>query len=91
ERLMGINLQTYRDSLASCLTEQALQPALSRLADAQYHAARLAEAGRVVDDWNNPQVMREMTEKFRDTMRSGTELAYRMNGFFSRDFLPFFR
>ena len=90
DRLMNINPQTYRDSLAGCLNQEAVQASLSRLLDAQYHARELARAGRVVTDWSNPKVMSEMIDQRRNPSAPGDVLAYTMNGFFSRDFLRFF-
>lgn len=90
DRLMAVRSEEYRASLASCLSPEAVDAAHSRLLEAKNYAEQLRANDRVVADWTNVGVLNQMRAERRNPQKQRDPLAYTMNGFFSRDFLPFF-
>lgn len=56
DKLTAIREDDYRAMLAPCMDNEAVDAAVSRLKDAQRHAARLEREHRVVEDWNAPGI-----------------------------------
>ncbi|WP_077073233.1 hypothetical protein [Mailhella massiliensis] len=83
--LKSIDENAYRRTLASCLDEEAVEAAMLRLRDAKAVADELATNGRVVDNWENKDLLDRMAEERISEGRLSTALK---NGFFQRDFIP---
>lgn len=90
DRLMAIQPEEYCASLASCLSQEAVEAARLRLLEAQNYAKDLGDHDLVVTDWTDVRVLDQMRAARRDPRGQDDVLAFTMNGFFSRDFLPFF-
>ena len=61
DKLTAIREDDYRAMLAPCMDNEAVDAAVSRLKDAQRHAARLEREHRVVEDWNAPGIKETYT------------------------------
>lgn len=80
EKLMAIDLESYKQSLAECLDSEAVNAAVLRLKDAQDHAKLLESQKKVVEDWTDPNLYSEYKE---ESKRENTLTM----GFYARDFL----
>lgn len=88
DKLRAIREDDYRAMLAPCMDNEAVDAAVSRLKDAQRHAARLEREQRIVEDWNAPGIRDIYTRH-----KVGAEGSFGegiLNGFFTRDFLKKF-
>ena len=83
----GFN-QLFRPMLAPCMDNEAVDAAVSRLKDAQRHAARLEREHRVVEDWAAPGIKETYARHKVGAKGSFGERI--QNGFFTRDFLTKF-
>ena len=88
DKLTAIREDDYRAMLAPCMDNEAVDAAVSRLKDAQRHAARLEREHRVVEDWNAPGIRDIYTRHKVGAKGSFGERI--QNGFFTRDFLAKF-
>jgi len=88
DKLTAIREDDYRAMLAPCMDNEAVDAAVSRLKDAQRHAARLEREHRVVDDWAAPGIKETYARHKRGAPGSFGERI--QNGFFTRDFLTKF-
>lgn len=88
DKLTAIREDDYRAMLAPCMDNEAVDAAVSRLKDAQRHAARLARDGRVVEDWAAPGIKETYARHKVGAKGSFGERI--QNGFFTRDFLTKF-
>lgn len=80
EKLMAIDVEEYKRSLAECLDSDAVESAVLRLQDAQNHAQELKNQGKVVENW-------ESTEIYKDYLEESKRSQSISMGFFARDFL----
>ena len=88
DKLTAIREDDYRAMLAPCMDNEAVDAAVSRLKDAQRHAARLEREHRVVEDWAAPGIKETYARHKVGAKGSFGERI--QNGFFTRDFLTKF-
>ncbi len=88
DRLIAIQPDEYLETMKQYMDDEAAQAAKRRLEDAQTHARSLEQAGRVVDDWENLQVISEM-ERISASF-TGENGQFLRRGFFMRDFYGIF-
>ena len=88
DKLTAIREDDYRAMLAPCMDNEAVDAAVSRLKDAQRHAARLEREHRVVEDWAAAGIKETYARHKVGAKGSFGERI--QNGFFTRDFLTKF-
>lgn len=86
EKLMNIDVEAYREKLASCLDDDAVEAAVLRLHDAQRHARELNFRGKVINDWNDAAIYQEMKQE-RGNVKRLSLGEYLRSGFYVRDFM----